>query len=388
MKILFLISTVTNKNKGIGGHYYSLLTIAEALSEIHDVHIVHIGIISSVALSSSNLEVEEIISPHYNIIDILSRLNRLVRQIEPEILHSFDIPSHFFSRIISLKYRIPNILTKCGGENPKVYFPYATNLILFSKENEIYFNSHNKFKHTQIYLIPNRVKEVRIDEERIKQLKREIDNIATYDSIILRVTRIGNYYRKVNIQLVNLLSVLRKRNINCCLVFIGIVENTQIKESLLHETEHLFIVNEQRLTTNAKELINLADIVHGTGRSFMEACSLSKMMLAPTANLDYPVLFSKENYVDILNQNISGRYIEEKYNNESVVNEIADLLKNEDKQQKAKIFSKEIFDKYFSIDSAMNNYTEIYENVKYIKSIKIFDLFLNYLFIKKIRIRG
>lgn len=387
MKILFLISTVNKKKKGNGGHYYSLLTIAEAISKIHEINIVHIGTISSIALNNSNLEVEEILSPQYNTINILSRLDKLVKQIEPDILHSFDVASYFFTRLISLKYRIPTILTKCGGRNPKIYFPYAPNLILFSKENELYFNTSTKFKQTKIHLIPNRVNDVKVDNERIEQLKQEID-IAKYDTIILRITRIGNSYKKVNFQLINLLHSLRKQNINCCLVFIGTIEDIEIKESLLKGAEHVYVVSEERFTVNAKELIDFADIVHGTGRSFMEACSLSKMMLVPTVNLEYPVLFTKENYINVLNQNISGRYKEKKYNNEMVVNEIVDLLKNSNRQSEVKTFAKEVFDKYFSINAAMNNYTEIYENTQYIKSIRIFDLFLNYLFIKKTRIRG
>lgn len=386
MKILFLISTVNNINKGIGGHYYSLLTIAGALSEIHDVRIVHIGTISSVALHRSNIEVEEIISPHYNTVSILSRLNKLIRQIEPEILHSFDISSHFFSRIISFKYKIPNILTQCGGRNPKVYYPYTSKLILFSKENELYFKMAKKFKETKLYLIPNRAGNVKIDEGRIKELKEEID-IAKYEYIILRITRIGKYYKKINQQLIDLLKSLREQNVNCCLVFIGVVEDTEIKELLLSEADHVFVVDDQRFTKNARELLAFADIVHGTGRSFMEASSLSKIMLVPTENLKYPVLFTKDNYIDILNQNISGRYVEKRYDN-SIVNDIANLLKSVEKQSEIKAFSREVFEKYFDVHGVVNYYTEIYESANYIESRYYFDLLLHYLFVKKSVIRG
>jgi glycosyltransferase involved in cell wall biosynthesis len=387
MKILYIISTVNSKAKGIGGHYYSLLTTANALSKIHDVHIIHIGPFNSVALSDTELKLDEIISPKYNMLFIFRKLNELVKEIKPDILHSFDIPSHFFSRIISFKNKIPNILTKCGGENPKVYFPFTSNLILFSKENEIYFANSNKFRKTKIYLIPNRVSKIKVDDKRINELKQIVD-LTKYDYVILRITRIGYYYKNVNTQLVNLFKELREKDINCCLLFIGTVENIEVKDLLLEETEHLYVISESRFTTNAKALIGVADIVHGTGRSFMEASSYSKIMLVPTANLKYPVLFKKENYIDILNQNISGRYVEKYNNDEQTISEIIDLLKNKNNQKEIKEFTKNVYNQYFNIASVIKKYNEIYSNLKYIKSIKFIDFMLNYLYIKKLRLRG
>lgn len=387
MKILYIISTVNSKKKGIGGHYYSLLTTANTLSKIHDVHIIHIGPFNSIALSDTQLNLDEIISKKYNTLYIFRKLNELIKKIKPDILHSFDIPSHFFSRIISFKYKIPNILTKCGGENPKVYFPFAGNLILFSKENETYFVNSNKFRNTKIHLIPNRVSKIKVDDKRINELK-EIVDFKKYDYIILRITRIGFYYNNVNNQLVKFFKELRKKDINCCLLFIGTVENIEVKDLLLKETEHLYVISEPSFTTNAKALIDVADIVHGTGRSFMEASSYSKIMLVPTANLKYPVLFNKENYIDILNHNISGRYIEKYNNDEQTISEIIDLLKNKNNQKEIKEFTKNAYNQYFNIETVIEKYDEIYSNLKYNKSMKFIDFMLNYLFIKKIWLRG
>lgn len=387
MKILYIISTVNSKKKGIGGHYYSLLTTANTLSKIHDVHIIHIGPFNSIALSDTQLNLDEIISKKYNTLYIFRKLNELIKKIKPDILHSFDIPSHFFSRIISFKYKIPNILTKCGGENPKVYFPFAGNLILFSKENETYFVNSNKFRNTKIHLIPNRVSKIKVDDKRINELK-EIVDFKKYDYIILRITRIGFYYNNVNNQLVKFFKELRKKDINCCLLFIGTVENIEVKDLLLKETEHLYVISEPSFTTNAKALIDVADIVHGTGRSFMEASSYSKIMLVPTANLKYPVLFNKENHIDILNHNISGRYIEKYNNDEQSISEIIDLLKNKNYQKEIKEFTKNAYNQYFNIETVIEKYDEIYSNLKYNKSMKFIDFMLNYLFIKKIWLRG
>jgi hypothetical protein len=158
MKILYLISTVNSEKEGIGGHYYSLLTTAEALSGIHNVRIIHIGHSKSIAFKNAALKVDEINSPSFNIYNLYKALISNIKENKPDVIHSFDIPSYFFARIISEAYKIPNILTKCGGENPKIYFPFAHDLILFSKENETYFTNANKFRKTEIHLIPNRVK--------------------------------------------------------------------------------------------------------------------------------------------------------------------------------------------------------------------------------------
>ncbi len=160
------------------------------------------------------------------------------------------------------------------------------------------------------------------------------------------------------------------------MLLIGTIEDIDIKDSLLEEAEHAYVISEQKFTANAKTLIDIADIVHGTGRSFMEASSLSKILLVPTANLKYPVLFKKENYIDILSQNISGRYVEKNGNNAQAISEFVDLLHNINKQKELLVFTKNVFEQYFNIETAVEKYSEIYSNLKHNKSIYLIDYFL------------
>jgi hypothetical protein len=50
--IFYLISSISKNNPGLGGHYFSLMHIAEAVSEEKDVAIVNIGTKKAKGLNS------------------------------------------------------------------------------------------------------------------------------------------------------------------------------------------------------------------------------------------------------------------------------------------------------------------------------------------------
>ena len=231
MKIAFFISTVRKENNGIGGHYFSLINIANEISKKHEVYIINIGIKESLALKHSELPIINIIGNSLLPFFRFKKLKKIIAEKKIEILHAFDIQSFFWARILANQLKIPIILNKCGGPNPENYYPYTKNLIVFSKENYDFFTSNEKYANSNISLIPNRVIPFQTDRFRMESLKNKY-NLYRYEFILLRITRLSSYYQECNIQLINLFKRLKADGINVCLLFVGTLEDNNIKKSI------------------------------------------------------------------------------------------------------------------------------------------------------------
>ncbi|WP_243684706.1 hypothetical protein [Methanosarcina barkeri] len=77
----------------------------------------------------------------------------------------------FFGSLISNISKKPYIHTKCGGPNSRIAFPKVNNLILFSQEDVRFYQSSRRFKKTNLFFIPNRIREIPSDFSRIKKHK-------------------------------------------------------------------------------------------------------------------------------------------------------------------------------------------------------------------------
>src|SRR5690606_25903374 len=103
--------------------------------------------------------------------------------------------------------------------------------------------------------------------------------------IFLRVGRIGAYYRKSGIQLIRLVADLRRQGLDCVAVFVGTVEDRETLDRVRRLGGNFtYIFSDEEVTRDAKRVVQVADVVLGTGRSFMEAASLGKILLCPTSN--------------------------------------------------------------------------------------------------------
>src|SRR5690625_283616 len=145
-----------------------------SLSKELEVVIINIGYSFSPVLEKTGLKVYNIVHNKCSITSIYKKFKVIAERESPDVLHSFDIISNLFVRLYSLSNNIKSVITKCGGSNPKYFYPYAKNLILFSNENKNFFKNKRKYYKTKIDLIPNRVMSVRPDRERLDNLKKKI----------------------------------------------------------------------------------------------------------------------------------------------------------------------------------------------------------------------
>ena len=129
-----------------------------------------------------------------------------------------------------------------------------------------------------------------------------------------------------------------------------------------------------KFTTRASEIINIGDIIIGTGRNFMEASSLGKTMLVPYQNLSYPLLVNEDNFHSIFKTNFSPRTQVKEFNEKENLNSILKII-----DSNIEIDSKKWFNSYFNVDVAVSKYTELY-SIRSGNNTFVFDILLNVLF--------
>jgi len=371
--IMFFISTVGH---GLGGHFYSLRDIANSLSNHCKVCIVNIGKKKSPVLENLSYEVYFIPFCGTNFLYAYKELKKVYKSFNPDILHAFDTEVFFFTRILSLLTRKPAILTKCGGPNPKKFFPAAKNLILFSKENYDYFQHK---KNLNLALIPNRIIEPAVDNERINLLKSKynLDN----KFVILRIGRVTKHYQKTIEQTINLVHHLIKAGFTVCFIHIGKIQDTNLLKDLmnlcykLELSDSVFFEYDDIFIKNASELIGLGDFIVGTGRGFMEASAAGKWILVPNDNTTFPLLVTQDNFDIAFKFNFSPRIVCNISPTENLKS-IEKIITNNIKQCD---FARQWFDSYFNINNAIEKYLNYYSMAIYDKKIHLSNLILHFI---------
>lgn len=370
LRVCFVI--MTNGN-GLGGHYRSLKTVAELIADFANVEIVNLGARMSPVFEG--MRAKYIYFNGLNYLEAFSGLRKILSSFHPDVIHSYDVGSHFFSRIYSFFKRIPLVHTKCGGGNPKKYYPYADSLICFSRENLRFFKSLKKFSDSSLYLIPNRVREFSCSSGKTKFL---LSKIPKGRKVILRISRISSHYASSLRSSIGLVDELNRRGVNCCLVIVGSVENNSVSNSLRGlNSKNVVIVTDDRVTENAREILNVADVVIGTGRGFMEAASKSKVLLAPVKGLSFPLLVNKEVWEGVFDTNFSERGEVAGVSDEENLKSLVVALTNERMSAELSKFSRSMYERHFDIEAALEVYRELYKRSKVGGRVRPIDCLLN-----------
>lgn len=306
MKVTFFITTFGD----VGGHYYSLISLATEMSKHHHVQVVNIGYTASSVLRKCTLPYHFIYFNGINIKEASKKIAEVICSSGNMILHCYDYVSYTLLLSNNKTSKFPILLTKCGGVPISVKrLPKLKNLILFSQEDYDYYKKVLP-KYTNIKLIPNRVATFASDYERIQKLmsKHHLEG----KKVILKIGRISTYYEKTILQAVNLSKELHELDERYELLLIGSIQQESVNNNLIsriEELSYIHVENNEEFTHNAKEIIDIADIVIGTGRGFMEACYLNKLMFAPCANSEIPVFVNSQNFQSVFRTNFSERYI-------------------------------------------------------------------------------
>lgn len=128
----------------------------------------------------------------------------------------------------------------------------------------------------------------------------------------------------------------------------GLIASRQAENLVIWEDDKSY-------TDNAAELLPLADAVIGSGRGFMEAASMNKLLLAISAAGDYPIGVTEANFAEIFATNCSPRSHVANFAEEANLNWIASALRGVET-----VNSRQWFDAYFSAERVRVLYPEFY----------------------------
>lgn len=343
MKIVYVIYNI---KLGKGGHFHSLLETASKVREKENVAVISLGKYQSPVLEKLGEDYYHIKSN--TVFFMILEIYKLIKKLKPDILNAFDAQSFFFVRLISNFIRIPVVLTRCGGPNPRNYYPFCKNMVLFSEENRSFFASNNKFSSSNFHVIPNRVpaSSYKQDYHCIELIKNKLRP----DSLVfLRIARISLAYESSILQSINLVRTLADKGIDAQLVVVGVIEDQLIYSRLKQKScENIYFFTQDNFTLNSSKLIDVADVVIGTGRSFMEAALRNKIMMVPTSNLDIPDLIDLRNVKRAFSVNFSQRFKSDSESSE-IISKFLGRDFNEDEEQLTEFyiqnFSSEIIHK-------------------------------------------
>lgn len=303
MRILFLASV---PQLGLGGHYHSLAAIAGALigSGTVDGSIVTVGRNEApalAALASEGIRVRHLPFGGANPAQAWRALREECRLLRPDVVHAFDEHAFLFARLAARKFGIGAVVTKCGGPPPPKYFPRAEALTVFSQEDRDWFTRHG---WPAVFLLPNRVRSVPQDEALCTELARRF----TARTRILRISRIVGHYEKTMADSIRLVSRLRAAGFDVELMILGRVYDPAVLRRLQSMGGDAVVwVTDERFTSDPKRLIDVAELVVGTGRSLMEAVARGRTVLCPVAGLLIPCLVTPANVEALAHANFSER---------------------------------------------------------------------------------
>lgn len=377
MKVLYLISTM-EPHSGRGGHYYSLRTTAEEISKKLDCTIVVIGKRESPVINQSKVKVYNLIYKKISVIKAMKDLKNIIDIECPQVIHSFDEDTFFFGSLISNIFKKPYIHTKCGGPNPRIAFPKVNNLILFSQENVRFYQSSKRFKKTNLFYIPNRIKEIPPDLSRIKNIKLSAD--CNKSKVFLIISRLEESKKNDILQAINLVKKINSDGIKTKLIIIGALQDADVGKEISENIDNnIYLFTDDKYAINASQLIDVADFVIGGGRSFMEAALKGKIMLCPLKNSNHPLLITEKNIQNAFDQNFSSRLIIDNFDPDDNYKQIIQALVDEEYANNITSFIKLVSSEQFEIGSQLNRYCKIYNEAEYKMHFSIFDILTQFL---------
>jgi glycosyltransferase involved in cell wall biosynthesis len=350
------VFVIFNLRVGKGGHSFSLNATASTLSrELNNVKVIDISNNDSYVLSSKQSTTYVRLS-FAKPITLLKNIRKEIYN-EFDVIHCFDDFSYTLVRMAFFGKKLPIILTKCGGGNPKYYYPHSDYLICYSKENYSFFESN--VNYPVVDLLPNRLL-----TQKVSVQTNKLDYLNDFKVNILCISRINDYYEKKICQSINLLKLLVDNGVVASLTIMGTVEDINLYEQLKNlclETNVVFIT-EDLFTKKASDYIHYFDCVIGTGRGFMEGAIASKLMFVPTSDTKYPALVQKHNIENYASLNFSQRGIGDTDSSNLVIQFIG-LIEDDVKRNAYDVFIKKYSKDHFLIEGVKGEYLELYKQV-------------------------
>ncbi|GAB5565788.1 MAG: hypothetical protein Wins2KO_28510 [Winogradskyella sp.] len=364
MRVLYSVFVFGHGN---GGHFYSLKNISQFLTLKGNVNssLVSIGLNKSKVLEESYFfEQKHHIDYCKSILYNKTKINKAVKQVEPEVIHCFDLFSYYFFRHLKKSYKI--ILTQCGGKNPP-YYPITNSLIVFSKENYDYFEIKFRSK-TKIYHLPNRVNLEGLVKQDNLNLNQDNINIGL-------ISRIGSQYKAKLLKSIEMLE--KYRHLPMKLYIIGTVQENDVYKLLKEKVEcsefknSVEFLTDDRFTVNASKLVCNFDFMIASGRGVMEASCLGVPVLLESKTNNTFLPLDELTFKSALAMNFSPRWSFSDTTGMDLNSYLERFLINSKGDTTS--FIKKMSFSYFNLESALNIYLDIYKAKSKNKNSLLFE---------------
>ncbi len=371
-KVCFVIAT---QGLGLGGHYRSLETIVKALREQVECMVINMGVSLSPVIASIPVTVHHIPFNGLNIVGTVRQVVGILKREQIDLLNVFGGCPLLVAELASKIVKKPLVFTKCGGPNPvrsHRFYPVFDHMIVFSKENQSFFQSHPRYANTEIHFLPNRATQVSSNPEKVAKLRARL---APHKSTFLIISRFCQVYKRNMCQGVDLVRCLNAEGYPCQLLIVGTPEDPDVVDDIAHlGSGNLVTVNDTEFTLNASELIDVADFVIGTGRGFMEAASRGKVLLTPLANSPFPLLITKDTFQAAFATNFSPRNQIENLDVEANVGRIIRVFEDDDYRAELANLSSRLFNDYFNVDNVVERYRKLFGTIRYRSRFRFLNL--------------
>lgn len=360
---------------------YTLRAHVDALMRHVECAVVGVGAVRSPVLETLRCSVHQIYARNWSGLRELPQFFKIVRTEKPDVIHAFDTIVYLFSRVAARWCGCGLVLTICGGPNPagrypRGYVPLVNRLVLLSEENETFIRSQRRFRKTRVWRIPNRVNEVECDNEKILQVRSRLN---ASKSVILRIGRFDAFHQKTALQCVRLVRRLSDDGIPAQLVLLGTVQDWQVHNALVEEMgAHGIVITDGDLVKTASAILDVGDLVVGTGRSLMEAASRGRVVLAPVFAASLPALVTETNWRSLFRANFSGRAVPAGWGEDQNYAAISRALTDKAYREQLAAFSRSLFEKHFSLEAAVPQYLAIYRDAKMDEPWRLVDLALHW----------
>lgn len=350
IKVLKIASVFKHGN---GGHFHSMRDIGDALNENDGIEVDF----ATIGNAKSPVFVEHPNYTHieFNLSNLLSAFSNLKRYIEfkdYDVIHFYDSAVYSLTRILISKIKGKKVvLTKCGGPNIQNYL-LSDSTIFFSHENYNYYKGRTKAS----WYMPNRV---HFKDEPSSSHRECVNEIK-----ILRISRIGAYYKESLIKTINFSKFLASRNVPHKLSIVGVIQDPEVFNeltSICSNSDSIEFLTKREFTANARKVIDNYDVVLATGRALMEASVRGKAVMCFSSEEEYPVFLTASNIEEIMKYNFSERvtFSTGGQNEKEVLQNFSDI----NRLRGLEAESVKLGQKYFNALTLSNDYLEIYKNL-------------------------
>lgn len=312
--VAFFISSYSDLNTGVGGHYRSVKEIANLLSADYDVRVFTFGNVPSPILSQldcyEHIDAGNILLPQTW--RTLRRVRDRLNSGDDEILYvtvgdlACYVPILF---CMGLRSATMAHLKPGGPSFPRSYMFNGIPLMVFHKQDYALFAAHDEQR--PLMMAPGRVSPPPYERDYLEAAVPELLEAENRQIRILTVCRIAEEKAKSLSVMYGALDKLKSDG-NVLSVHIGIRQDGAVLDDLnryAFDFEHRILTADHVVDTAARAT-HACDLFIGLGRSVMEAMALGKIAFVPVldARGDARLMaVTRKNWTTFQNHNFTNR---------------------------------------------------------------------------------